>query len=253
VTLYVNPAPGGPEPTSGTVKDDSDYQTIDTVTIYSSGAFSIDEIRFGDTFADVTPTAAPPVNQPPSIAVGGGACGDTFNASAQVNLTLSDPENDDLSVSVESDNQALLPDSGLALAGAGASRTLALAATPRQTGTAHVTLTVSDGTNTTESVLTVQVGGNGGATLTGTEGADVLFGGNAKDTLNGLGGNDLLCGGNGDDTLLGGGDDDVLDGGRGADSLTGGTGADTFRGGPGPDTATDFSAPEGDAQDGTIP
>lgn len=253
VTLYVNPTPGEPEPASGTVMTGSDFQTIDTVTLYSMGAFSIDEIRFGDTFSEVTPVANEEPNGAPTVAVSGGGCSDGVTASGQVNLTLSDPENDDLEVTATSDNQTLLPDGNLVLTGTGANRTLTLTAANHQSGIALITLTASDGANETVSVLTVQVGGNSGSTLTGTEDADVLFGSNANDTLSGLGGNDLLCGGNGDDVLLGGGGDDVLDGGRGPDSLTGGTGADTFRGGPGPDTAADYNETEGDTQDGTVP
>jgi len=59
------------------------------------------------------------------------------------------------------------------------------------------------------------------------------FGQNGADTLAGLGGNDLLCGGNGADQLSGGEGDDTLDGGRGPDRLGGAPGADRFFGGPG--------------------
>lgn len=53
-TLFVNPTPGEPEP-AGAVKYDLDAGPIDGIVIYSTGAFSIDEIRLGTTFADVTP------------------------------------------------------------------------------------------------------------------------------------------------------------------------------------------------------
>ena len=66
-TLYVNPTPGGPEPASGAVKTDLDLGTVPGLTIYSTGAFSLDEIRVGTTFADVAPSAVPL----PSAAVGG--------------------------------------------------------------------------------------------------------------------------------------------------------------------------------------
>jgi len=58
-TLYLNPTPGGTEPLTGTVKSDVDSGVISGVEIFSSGAFSIDEIRIGDTFADVTPVPEP--------------------------------------------------------------------------------------------------------------------------------------------------------------------------------------------------
>jgi len=59
-TLYVNPIPGGPEPLLGTMKFDSNLSTVSGFTIYSTGAFSIDELRLGETFADVTPAVPEP-------------------------------------------------------------------------------------------------------------------------------------------------------------------------------------------------
>jgi hypothetical protein len=56
-TLYVNPIPGAPEP--GVVKNNSDVGNFAGLTIYSTGAFSIDEFRLGETFADVTPIPEP--------------------------------------------------------------------------------------------------------------------------------------------------------------------------------------------------
>jgi hypothetical protein len=54
-TLYVNPAPGSPEPATGTVKSDLDLGTSNSLLIYSGGEFSLDELRFGETFESVTP------------------------------------------------------------------------------------------------------------------------------------------------------------------------------------------------------
>jgi hypothetical protein len=65
-TLYVNPTPGGPEPATGPVVTGVDLGTVSGLAIYSTGAFSIDEIRLGPTFADVTPVV--PL---PSAAYGG--------------------------------------------------------------------------------------------------------------------------------------------------------------------------------------
>ncbi|TVS15548.1 MAG: hypothetical protein EA424_15770 [Planctomycetaceae bacterium] len=55
-TLYVNPAPGAPEPISGTLKEDLDVGGFQTLVIYSTGAFSLDELRTGATYEQVTPT-----------------------------------------------------------------------------------------------------------------------------------------------------------------------------------------------------
>jgi hypothetical protein len=58
--LYVNPVPGAPEPGAGLVKNNSNVGTVAGVTLYSTGAFSIDEFRLGETFADVTPAVPEP-------------------------------------------------------------------------------------------------------------------------------------------------------------------------------------------------
>ncbi len=57
-TLYNNPVPGLAEPLTGTQKS-LNIGTTTGLVIYSSGAFSIDEIRWGETFADVTPVPEP--------------------------------------------------------------------------------------------------------------------------------------------------------------------------------------------------
>ncbi len=54
-TLYTDPVPGDPEPASGVVKADLNLGAVTRVGIYSTGAFSVDEIRVGATYADVTP------------------------------------------------------------------------------------------------------------------------------------------------------------------------------------------------------
>lgn len=58
-TMYVNPTPGQPEPATGTVKNDTDMSNVIGLTLYSTGAMGIDEIRLGDTFEDVTPVPEP--------------------------------------------------------------------------------------------------------------------------------------------------------------------------------------------------
>ena len=69
-TLYVNPTPGGAEPASfSAFKSDSNLGTVTGLTLYSTGAFSIDELRVGDTFADVTPV----VPEPGALLAGAGA------------------------------------------------------------------------------------------------------------------------------------------------------------------------------------
>ena len=67
LTLYANPTPGATEPFLGAVKQDRDLGTVTGLTLYSTGAFSVDEIRVGTTFADVVPTVAVP--EPTSLAL----------------------------------------------------------------------------------------------------------------------------------------------------------------------------------------
>jgi hypothetical protein len=58
-TLYMNPSPGKPEPPTAVVKDDLDLEDADSLFLYSRGAWSVDEIRLGTTWADVTPARQP--------------------------------------------------------------------------------------------------------------------------------------------------------------------------------------------------
>jgi hypothetical protein len=58
-TLYVNPTPGSPEPTTGLVKNDANFGVFNGLTLYATGAMRIDELRIGHTFADVTPVPEP--------------------------------------------------------------------------------------------------------------------------------------------------------------------------------------------------
>jgi hypothetical protein len=60
VSLYVNPTPGQPEPaTPDATKTDFDLGTVTAPGIFSSGTFSVDEIRVGRGFADVVPRSVP--------------------------------------------------------------------------------------------------------------------------------------------------------------------------------------------------
>jgi VCBS repeat-containing protein len=195
------------------------------------------------------------VNDPPAVTVtAGGTCG-TDDHSGTINLTVGDVESaaTALTLSASSSNKTLVPNGNLVLAGNGAARTMAVSAVDGRSGTATVTVTVSDGQDSGTARVTVTVGGSGKDTLTGGPGADLLLAKGNNDTLTGGNGNDLLCGDSGSDTLSGGTGDDSLGGGSGSDRLTGGSGADRFSGGSGTDTATDFTAAEGDTSDGTIP
>ena len=209
-----------------------------------------------------------PVNDAPTVEVAaGGQCG-TSGTSGQINLTVGDVESaaSALTLGATSSNQNLVPNSGLSVGGSGANRTLTVSAASRRSGTATITVRVSDGQGSGTVPVTVKVGSDLNDTLGGTSGADIIFGKNGANTTTGQGGNDLLCGGNGPDAMSGGSGDDTLDGANGndalrgnagkdilrgsagGDTLTGGTEADSFDGGSGTDTATDFNTTEGDSR-----
>ncbi len=171
------------------------------------------------------------VNDAPTISVAPGGLFPT-DTSAQLNLVVADIDNSaaNLTLSAVSSNTQLVPNGKIAFGGTGANRTTTIAIINGLTGTAVITLTVSDGQISSTITVTVKVGGNGSDTLVGTDGTDILFGQN------------------GNDTLFGGGGIDLLSGGKGDDRLTGGADADHFDGGQGSDTATDFNQSEGDTQ-----
>ncbi len=90
-------------------------------------------------------------------------------------------------------------------------------------------------------------GTNGDDVIKGTAGNDVIQTGLGNDVIYGLTGNDILCGGEGDDVLIGAdgidslngeGGNDILQGGNANDTLNGGLGNDTCDGGALTDTAT---------------
>jgi VCBS repeat-containing protein len=200
----------------------------------------------------ITVTAA---NDAPTVTVAtGGTCGKDDH-SGTINLTVGDVENaaTTLTLSATSSNPMLVPTGNVVFAGSGAARTMTVITVDGRSGTAILTVTVSDGQASGLVYVTVTVGGAGKDTLTGGPGADLLLAQSNNDTLSGGDGNDLLCGDSGSDTLSGGAGDDSLGGGSGGDRLTGASGADRFSGGSGTDTATDFTAAEGDSTDGTIP
>jgi len=197
-------------------------------------------------------------NHAPTVAVAaGGKCLSDTSAQGEINLIVGDDGGaENLNLSATSSNTELVPDNNITLGGSGENRTMTVSAAPRKSGTAQITVTVSDqGSLSATQIVNVNVGTSKGDNLSGTPEADMLFGLEGSDTLSGLGANDLLCGGNGNDTLSGGDGDDTLFGQRDNDKLTGGTGADFFSGGSGArDVATDFNdAGEGDTNDNTIP
>jgi VCBS repeat-containing protein len=204
--------------------------------------------------ATVTLTVSATNDAPTVTVAAGGTCGGNDH-SGTVNLAVADVEGQaaGLTLSIASSNPVLVPSGNVVFGGSGAARTMTVNALDGRSGTAILTVTVSDGQDSGTVQVTVTVGGGGKDALTGGAGADLLLAQSNNDTLTGGDGNDLLCGDSGSDNVSGGAGDDSLGGGSGSDRLTGGSGADRFSGGSGTDTATDFTTTEGDTSDGTIP
>ena len=148
---------------------------------------------------------------------------------ATMNLAVFDQDTpaSALKLSASSSNTALVPNANVTFTGTRISRQVKIAAVPGKSGTAVLSIKVSDGVNSSITPITVKVGGSAADTITGTAGID------------------LLIGGAGDDKLLGDAGNDILTGALGTDLLTGGTGADPFHN-DAVDEATEFHTIEGD-------
>ena len=165
----------------------------------------------------------------PLSVVGEGGTIDENTPGATMNLAVFDQDSavSTLKLTASSSNTTLVPNANVTFSGTGTSRTVKIAAVPGKTGTAVLSVKVSDGVHSSVTPITVKVGGGGADTINGTAGADLLIGGGGGDQLLGAGGNDILIGG------------------LGTDTLTGGTGADLFHN-DGVDKVTDFHSAEGD-------
>ncbi len=120
-----------------------------TVTV-SDGALSTQ-----DTF-DVTVTA---VNDPPTISSISDQSIATNSWSGQIGFTIGDLEtaSSSLTVSRASSNLTLIPLSGISLTGTGSSRFVSIIPVSNQSGTATITVSVSDGTVTAQETFDVTV------------------------------------------------------------------------------------------------
>jgi Ca2+-binding RTX toxin-like protein len=177
-------------------------------------------------------------NTPPSITVDiANRC--VSDTAGKMFLSLSDAETPagQLAVTAVSSDQTIVPDSAVSIGILGSVpgrfRTLDVETQPRTSGTALLTVTVSDGIASTTLMIPVIVGTRADDGLFGTDQPDMIFGVGGDDILGGGGGNDLICGG------------------KGRDTMSGGSGADSFDGGLGQDTVVDANPNEGDVDFGT--
>ncbi len=214
-----------------------------------------------DTFVNV-------LNVPPTAAVvPGGVCGTT---TGTMNLAVGDGNVGAAAVvlSATSDDQGVLPDSGITFSGSGANRTITAAPTGSGIAVVTITATTSEPALSTTEVTVIAGGGSmsagpnptmffGGSgadevlgspfidlicaqggfdtEISGRQGDDTIDGGTGNDVLDGSDGFDIIRGGDGNDTLIGNGGNDTLEGGIGNDALFGAQNDDKLTGGTGAD------------------
>jgi hypothetical protein len=105
-----------------------------------------------------------PVDDAPKVTVSDGQCLSDTKASGRLNFTVADvdrPPLNSLVLSATSSDTTLIPDGNLVAGGnetSSANRTLSLKALPKKSGTATLTVSVSDGTDTTTLPVTLRVG-----------------------------------------------------------------------------------------------
>ena len=108
------------------------------------------------TATATTPSAA---NAAPTISAIAPVSISANGSSGPIAFTVADAETSagSLTVAGTSSNTTLVPNSGIAFGGSGANRTVAITPAGNQSGTATITLSVSDGVNTTTGTFTVTV------------------------------------------------------------------------------------------------
>lgn len=123
-----------------------------TVTVNDGGASN-------NLIARAFTVTVNPANQPPTISALADYVMAANTTTPPIPFTISDPETDAASLTLagNSDNPGLVPVSGIVFGGSGSHRTVTLTPRPGQIGSAHITLTVSDGANTFSRVFLLTV------------------------------------------------------------------------------------------------
>lgn len=159
-TLWVNPAS---EASPGVAAEDVPVLTqIERFgfrqgfsgTDGSSGTMQVDNLLVGSEFSDVQVADLPPTISTiaPQQIVANGSTG-------PLNFTIGDDQTPvgSLALTAGSANQTLVPLAGIVLGGSGANRTVTVTPAPNQTGTALITVTVSDGLSQTPTSFQITV------------------------------------------------------------------------------------------------
>ncbi len=113
----------------------------------------------GNTSMAAVAITVQPVNDPPFISAISNLFVPVGANLDLVSFTIGDVDNDvsTLTIMVNSDNQGLIPNDGIVSGGTGANRNLRLTQVPNQTGTATITVSVSDGQTNAAASFTVNI------------------------------------------------------------------------------------------------
>jgi VCBS repeat-containing protein len=99
------------------------------------------------------------VDDPPTISDVANQSTNEDTATSALAITVGDPDTTltSLTMSGSSSNQTVVPDSNIVFGGSGANRTVTITPAANQSGSATITLTVSDGTSSTNDTFTLTV------------------------------------------------------------------------------------------------
>ncbi len=147
---------------SGTIADAITFQAWDRSDAIANGTAGVDVTASGgssafSTASDVASLTVANTNDPPSIGSILNQIGIEDSVVGPITLTLSDIDTPlgDLIVTASSNDQTLVPDGNLSVSGSGASRSLTITPGQNQFGTATISVTVDDGTDSTTENFTV--------------------------------------------------------------------------------------------------
>lgn len=162
-TIWLNPTseadPGATATDPGTTAAPNPFNVFTYAFRQNGGEGTIwvDNLKIGTAFNDVAGTnTAPTISAFPNQSIAANS------STAPLNFTVNDAETDatSLVVTAASSNTNLVPNAAanLALGGSGAARTLTVTPTANQQGATTITLSVSDGVNTSFTTFTLTVG-----------------------------------------------------------------------------------------------
>lgn len=162
IQLFVNPDPNSAAPTvASAAKSNLDLGNILGIGILGgeNAVWTMDEIRMGARFSDISGVPVTPVNTPPTLTDLADQTLAEDGTTGPLPFTIGDLETaaSSLTLSKASSNTTLVPVANIVLGGSGANRTVTVTPAANQSGSAVITVTVSDGTASTSETFTLTV------------------------------------------------------------------------------------------------